>query len=50
MAQSNKRRISVLSDPQKPKAELIDPNARVGIIRALKKQEYRVPRDVDLER
>ena len=49
VAQSNKRRIGKLEDPNKPKAELIDPNAKVGIIRGMKRQEYRVKREKDLE-
>ncbi len=48
VSQSNKRRISELSAPAEPKAGFIDPNAKVGIIRALKRQVYRVPRETDL--
>ena len=50
VSQSNKRRISELSAPAEPKAVLIDPNAKVGIIRALKRKVYRVPRETDLRR
>lgn len=49
VAVSNKRRIGKLSDPSKPKAALIDPNAKIGIIRGIKKEVYRVPRSADLE-
>lgn len=50
VAVSNKRRIGKLSDPSKPKAALVDPNAKIGVIRALKTEVYRVPRDADLKR
>ena len=49
VANTKKRRIGELSDPQKPTAAIIDPNAKIGIIRGVKKEIYRVPRAADLK-
>ena len=48
VAESSKRRIGSLGDPSKPKGSVVDPNAKIGIIRGLKEQIYQVPRDDDV--
>jgi pilus assembly protein CpaB len=48
MAKANKRQIDSLGDPSKPRIAPVDPNAKVGIIRGMKQEIYRVPRDENL--
>ncbi len=43
--QANKRKIGSDGELNRPTKPLIDPNARVGIIRGIEREEYSVPRD-----
>jgi pilus assembly protein CpaB len=43
--QANKRKIGDDGDLAKPVLPIVDPNARVGIIRGTTREEYSVPRD-----
>ena len=43
--QANKRKISSEDALNRPTIQIADPNARVGIIRGIKREEYSVPKD-----